>query len=674
MSKAKTLIILAYLILGFIPSNPSALAQEPSASAGTAVKAVEVTPATSQAEVGQQLKFTATAKDKSGKPIDMKPSVWFAAPFDVGVADQSGTVNTFNPGELRVGAMIGGKVGYAIVTVKPARVARIEIEPAGLQIVVGGALKLDATARTANGDPRNEAQIGWASDDPSVATVDAAGLVTGVKPGHATLRASADAASATVAITVADNPVRSLAVEPTSVRARTGDVVRFTVKARDGAGAPVKSPFVRWAVSGYGAQIDADGGLVAEQPGTFVVIASCGEHTATGSVVVASRNTERDVVVVGRAKVKDFQVAEQWIIGNYAYVSSISDKLMVYDISNPAEPKLTDTVKLDARILNDVSTTADGRILVVSREGASNRKNGIVFLDASDPAHPKVTSEYTATVSGGVHSAFVDGHYVYLTDDATGSMRVIDFADVKAPKEVARWEVRSAVATVEKTPLGEAVAGRYLHDVQVKDGLAYLAYWRDGLVILDVGAGMKGGSPEKPQFVSQYRFNHNELYGDGWLAGAHAVFRYKNYVFVGDEVFPGEFNIQSRERIPVRGIVHVIDVSDITHPRKVAEYSVPEAGAHNIWVKDDVLYMGYYSGGGRILDVSGELRGELYRQGREIGRLWTGDPEGFRPNQPFAWGAQPQGDLIYFIDINSGLWIVKLGKAKDKGLTTAPGN
>ena len=367
------------------------------------------------------------------------------------------------------------------------------------------------------------------------------------------------------------------------------------------------------------------------------------------------------------------QAAEQWIFGNYAYVSTIHDKLLVYDITNPATPTLTDSVKVDARTINDVSTTADGKIGVITREGASNRKNGIVFLDTSDMAHPKIISEYTLTVTGGVHSAFIDGHYVYLTDDATGSMRVVDFRDVKNPKEVARWQVEGGVVTAFKTKEGEEIGGRYLHDLQVKDGLAYLAYWRDGMIILDVGNGMKGGSPEKPVLVSQLRFNHHELYGNGWLAGTHSVFRYKNYVFVGDEVFPPIFDIRGKGRIPVRGIVHVVDVSDIANPRKVAEYSVPESGAHNMWVDNDVLYMGYYNGGGRILDVSGELRGELYQQGREIANLWGGHADGFRANLPFTWGAQPHKGMVFFNDINSGLWIVKLGERKFKGSTTEPG-
>lgn len=645
------------------------LAQDANPKAVSAiVKTVEVAASTKEAEAGQQVKIIVTAKDASGAAVNEKPSTYFAGPFDIAAADDDGNVKLFGTGEVTVGAIVGGIPGFSTFMVKAPTVKTIEITPVKTPLVTGGNVQLDAVTRIFNGDPRTGVPINWTSDNAQVALVDAAGVVTGVGSGKATITAMSGAATTTTTITVVKNNLRSLSVTTGAKTARTGDVVRFTVK-----GDPSGDFTTRFAVSGNGATVDSDGAFIADLPGTYIVTAMSGNVSSSASIVVTPRNLERELEVIGRAPMKEFQGAEQWVIGNYAYYSTISDRFLVYDISDPANPKLTDTVKVDARLVNDISTTADGKILVISREGASNRKNGIAFYDTSDPAHPKFISEYTATVTGGVHSAFVNDHYVYLTDDATGSMRVIDFADVKNPKEVARWQTENTLASSIQTKEGEHIVGRYLHDLQVKDGLAYLAYWHDGLVILDVGAGIKGGSPENPKVVSQFRFNHNELYGNGWLAGTHSVYRYRNYVFIGDEVFPAIFDIRSPKRVPVRGVVHVLDVSDINNPRKVAEYPVPEGGAHNMWVENDVMYLGYYSGGGRVVDVSGELRGDLYRQGREIARLFTGDPQGFRPNLPLTWGAQPHNGLIYFNDINSGLWIVKLGDKIDKGSTTAPG-
>ena len=646
-----------------------AAAQEPATS--EVPRTVEVTPKEVTAEVGQKLTFKAVAKNAAGEVIPGAPSLWFTAPFDLAGAEK-GVVTVYQPGEIRVGAVINGKTGYAKISVSPAAPASVDIATRKV-LVVGDSEILAATARNARGDPQQNAPITWTSETPSIASVDKAGMVTGLRPGQGKVRASSGKATGTISFAVVKNPVASLSVQPATTQARTGDVVHFIATAKDAHGVAVKDPSISWQVIGAGAAIYPDGTFVAEEAGTYVIKATCGAREAGSSVVVSPRNAERQLEIVAHVMPKDTQTTEQWIIGNYAYLASLSDKLWVYDVSEPSSPKLLDTVTVDARLINDVSTTPDGKIGVITREGASTRKNGIVFLDTSDPSHVRVISDYTATVTGGVHSAYVNGHYAYITDDATGSMRVIDFADVKAPKEVARWEVDAPLATTIEGHFGPMSAGRYLHDLQVVDGLAYLAYWRDGLVILDVGNGIKHGSPEHPQLVSQLRVNHNELYGDGWLAGTHTVFRYKNYVYIGDEVYPGEFDLAAHLRIPVRGIVQVVDVSDIEHPHIVAHYSVPEAGAHNIWVADDILYMGYYSGGGRILDVSGELRGDLYRQGREIARLWTGDPTGYRTNLPFAWGAQPHNGLIYFNDINSGLWIVKLSKPTFKGSTTAPG-
>jgi len=642
-------------------------------------KTVEITPTNIQAHVGDKIKFTALAKDDAGKTIDVKPMIWIALPPDIAGADADGTVIFRAAGQVTVGAVVAGKPGFATVTVGPPPPASVEVAPLKQALVVGGSTVLTATPRNANGDPRTDVAIHWTSKTPAVAKVDESGLVKALAPGTATLVATGGPVSGEVSLQVVADTLQKIALEPATTTAKTGDVVHFTAKPVGAKGASAKDLLTSWSVSGPQGTIYPDGAFVANLPGVYEVTAAIGSHTATASIEVAPRNVQRGLDVVAHIPTKDaegkvVQTTEEWVVGKNLYVATMGDRMYAYDISDPSHPKALDSLKADARLYNDVSTTADGKVGVFTREGASNRKNGIVLFDASDPAHLKVISEYTETVTGGVHSAFINGHYAYITDDATGSLRVIDFADVAHPKEVARWQTEKSQDQTVASPLGEGMisTGRYLHDLYVKDGLAYLAYWRDGLVILDVGNGIKGGSPENPKLVSQYKFNYYELYGDGWLAGAHTAFRYKNYVFLGDEVFPGYFDISTKERIPVRGILHVMDVTDIEHPREVANYEVPEGGMHNVWPENDILYLGDYAGGGRAVDISGELRGNLYEQSREIASFYPGELTGYRANLPFTWGAQPANGLIFFNDINSGIWIVKLGKPKFQGSTTAP--
>jgi hypothetical protein len=249
----------------------------------------------------------------------------------------------------------------------------------------------------------------------------------------------------------------------------------------------------------------------------------------------------------------------------------------------------------------------------------------------------------------------VQGGYAYITDDATGSLRVIDILNPWEPKEVARWQAR------------QTESGRYLHDVMVVDGLAYLSYWNDGLIILDVGNGIRGGRPSNPQFVSQLKYDLNtlyarvdQLYGLG-PRGTHTAWRAGKYVFVGDEVYAVKEATGLRSGNDLTfGRLHVVDVSDIQHPKEVAWYEPTDGGVHNVWVEGDTLYLGNYQGGARALDISGELRGDLLRQGREISWILTADPAGARPRSTFTWGVVVKNGLMFVPDINTGLWILRL--------------
>src|SRR5678816_3047167 len=110
--------------------------------------------------------------------------------------------------------------------------------------------------------------------------------------------------------------------------------------------------------------------------------------------------------------------------------------------------------------------------------------------------------------------------------------------------------------------------------------------------------------------------------------------------------------------------MQVIDVSDLAHPKSVAWYEPEYGGVHNVWVLGDTLYMGAYEGGFRAFDISGELRGDLRAQGREIAHLHPAARDGVRPNGVFTWGVVVRDGIAYLSDMLSGLWIVRLGSDK----------
>jgi hypothetical protein len=609
---------------------------------------VHVTPAESTIVVGSSIRMTATARDASGAAL-AGPPTWVAAPFDIATIDSTGTLTAIHPGEVHVFAVVGGQPGRATIKVVQRPAARLSITaPEGNATVVGGMLQLAVSGRTSADAETRVAPPRWTSRAPTIADVGPNGLVVGKAPGRATITAQSGALTATTEIVVRANPVRTLRVQPVLRPVRTGDVVRLAASAHDARGTEIATTPLRWSVVGSGAEIDRDGYFVAEDPGVYTAVAAAGTVSSATSIQVVPRDDPRRLTSVAHAPIPSGSMAaEVWPFGDVVYISTVGTHVYVYDIKDPTAPVLTDSIVVDARHINDVSLTEDGKLGVLTREGASSRRNGLVFFDATDPRHPRVLSEFTETVTGGVHSAFIWKHYVFATDDATGSLRIIDFENPKQPRQIARWETPNR-------------GQRMLHDVYVRDGLAYLAYWRDGLVILDVGNGIAGGTITRPTLVSQYTYDVGALYPPDFVAGTHAVFPAGKYIFIADESLYGAFDLTSRERLPTRGIVHVLDASDIRNLRKVAQYDPVEFGAHNLWVEDDLLYIGAYDGGVRVLDIGGDLRGELREQGRVIGEVYTGTLQGYRPNHALAWSAIPHRGHIIVSDMNTGLWVAKV--------------
>jgi hypothetical protein len=503
-----------------------------------------------------------------------------------------------------------------------------------------------------------------------VAAVNRFGHVQFLSAGSTNLTATTGGVTATIAANVVANPIATMTLTAPVATARTGDVVRFRAAATGAGGGALTDVPVTYAVMaepapgilgvGATAQVDPDGTFVAERSGLYTVVATTGSHTATYAIEVTPRDVARNIELVGHGPVRDRHTSDLWVWEgadgrDYAVTGTWGAEGHAYfwDVTDKTKLEKIGEVKVDARTVNDVKVSEDGRVAVISREGASNRRNGFVIIDVSNPrAGLPILATFDDELTGGVHNVFIHKNHVYALS-AGQRYDIINIEDPKNPKRVGRFELDSPSHSI--------------HDVWVVDGIAYSSNWNNGVVAVDVGGGGKGGTPANPVKLGQY------AYPSGWN---HAAYPYvskstgKRYIFAGDENFPEGTPTTRAGR--AAGWIHVIDMTDWDNPKEVARYAVEDAGTHNLWVEDDVMYVAYYNGGLRVVDVSGELKGDLGRQGREIGKYFSYDAEGFIPNAPFVWGPQPYKGYVFFSDFNSGLYVVRVTTDPPRGRPGEP--
>ncbi len=643
----------------------------PAALSAQTVVRVNVTPSPARVVAGESLQLKAEPVDKDGKPVSGVLVVFQQQDFPFqGTVDSTGLVLAGSVSTIPVvvsAIQPGAKPVITRVEVKvvagPA--ATVVVAPAAVKLVPRQTISASAQVFSKAGDTRGDV-VAWTSSSPAIATVDRAGTITAAGPGSATITASAGAAKQTIAVTVIGTPVASVSLTPSTPHARTGDVIRFRAMAKDAAGKEIAGLTPTWAFAPGKGEIDADGSFVGYEAGTYSVTALLGANVAQTTVTLAARDVRRPATLVGSVVRSALATSEVWVHpnGKVAYLGTIlgGDRVYVINVADPSNPTIVDSVMVNARTINDIMTSEDGKVMVITREGADNRKNGIVVATLEDPLHPKVVGEFTDGVTAGVHSAYIYtqpkfGMHVYLTNDGTGALHIIDINDPAHPKQVAVWKT------------ARSDAGRMLHDIDVRDGMVYASYWNDGLVMLDIGSGIKGGSPSNPQLVSQYKYDLDALYkpveavgGPGYIRGTHTAWRHGKYVFIADEVFTMKdiMALETKGASRAYGRLQVLDVSDVFHPKSVAFYEPEMGGVHNIWVAGDTLYMGAYNAGFRAFDISGELRGDLRAQQREIANVNPSDPKGFIPNNTMTWGVVVKNGLAYINDVNTGLFIVRI--------------
>jgi len=417
---------------------------------------------------------------------------------------------------------------------------------------------------------------------------------------------------------------------------------RLELEARDGCGSVVSSQAVTWSSSNERILAVADGSVTGVSAGKADITAESQTSTATLRIQVVQSSSGGEFVARGVALNEVTpSTGDFWISGNRALLGSNADgcpngadctaqPVLLYDLTNPDAPTLIQTIPTPTTSAQDVKISADGSFAVVGMQALDA---GIVVIDLSGGTGT-VVATFRDDLERGVHNLWIeeiDGvPYVFAAEngfDETGGLHILDLSQIDQPIPVAHYYGGSSG----------------VHDVYVRDGLAFVSHWDLGLVILDVGNGIAGGDPRAPVEVSRTFLDgetHNVWY---WPAAAT--------LFVGEEDF-----LQPEELPNAVGRVHVLDVSDMFAPVETATFSLGGTAPHNFWMDEDegILFVAWYEWGIRAIDVNGALSGELADQGRELAAIAPFGPTGDITN---FFSPQLHNGRVYAVDTLHGIWV-----------------
>jgi uncharacterized protein YjdB len=204
------------------------------------------------------------------------------------------TVNTAGlatgvaPGTAMITANSGSINTHTNLTASPALVS-IAVTPAAQSVLVNATQQFTATGTYSDSSHADiSSTVTWSSSDTTLATINAAGLATGVAAGNVTVQAAQGSIHGSTTLTV--NPILvSLTVTAPDLTIDINTTVQFTATGNlsDGS-AQDYTQLVSWSAPGPVASIDNTGLATGLSIGTATVTANVGSINGSASLQVTA--------------------------------------------------------------------------------------------------------------------------------------------------------------------------------------------------------------------------------------------------------------------------------------------------------------------------------------------------------------------------------------------------
>lgn len=161
----------------------------------------------------------------------------------------------------------------------------ITVTPPTPSVQEGNTQQMTATGTYDDGSTKNiTSSVSWTTDDSSIATVGASGLVTGVATGSATITATSAAITGSTTVTVTLANLQSITVTPSSASISSGGTEQFTaIGTVQGGGTQDITDSVTWTSSDEDVATIAEGGLATAK--TVSAVGTTQIRATSGTVV-----------------------------------------------------------------------------------------------------------------------------------------------------------------------------------------------------------------------------------------------------------------------------------------------------------------------------------------------------------------------------------------------------
>lgn len=172
---------------------------------------VRIAPPSAQVYEGDAVHFQAEFRDAAGRVVDGAPITWSVSDTLRAELGTNGIVTALKPGTVRITARSGSRATSYDLSIAALTVQRVLVLPSTLQIARGDVTPIGVKVEGQGARHVSGRVVTLASDNPTVATVDADGRIRGVQPGVATIRATADGVTGTGRVEVtAENALLNL--------------------------------------------------------------------------------------------------------------------------------------------------------------------------------------------------------------------------------------------------------------------------------------------------------------------------------------------------------------------------------------------------------------------------------------------------------------------------------